>query len=312
MLRGGRLVLCAVLLLGPALAGCIGEVPSSDEPEPDPVPGEGKEPEQNPDVDEGNEDEEKKNRPEAEHMPPKAVITVVNETLVTNTTLYFNGSKSLDPQAFQLSYSWEFDNGTTATGREVGHVFEVPGRYNVTLNATSESGLWNTTVQEIKVDEPEPVSTYPEFAIARSGELSQHCPIAYPYTFAATFPTLSDLADQSLGTYETLCSTPFDHEVYTISGIPEVPDEGKLTFSVRHGGPSTFFIAAFDVEGNFLDSSERLCHMSGGSVALEFPVDPEAPMDTYHIFVSYNCPATGDGPIDFPLGYTLQANLRKA
>lgn len=309
MLRGGYLVLCALLLLGTALAGCIGEVPSSDEPEPDQGLDEDKQTDPEPEETEDEKDEERKDRSEADHMPPKAVITVVNETLASNTTLYFNASKSLDPQAFQLSYSWEFDNGTTASGREVGHVFEAPGRYNVTLNATSEGGLWNTTVQEIKVDEPKPVSTYPEFAIARSGELSEHCPGTFPYSFATTLPAG---LEQDLDTYETLCNAPFDYEVFTVSGVPAVPEAGTLTFTVQHGAPSTFFIAAFDGEGNFLDSSSRLCQLSDESLELELSVSPEAPRDTYQVFISYNCAVTGDGPAGFPLSYTLGANLKKA
>src|SRR5690606_5264725 len=45
-----------------------------------------------------------------------------------------------------LTYSWDFGDGTTGTGREVSHTFTDPGTYTVTLTVSNETGSDTRTI----------------------------------------------------------------------------------------------------------------------------------------------------------------------
>jgi len=54
--------------------------------------------------------------------------------------LVFDGSRSIDPDGEIASYSWDFRDGSTATGEVVEHAFEKPGTYFVRLTVRDDSG----------------------------------------------------------------------------------------------------------------------------------------------------------------------------
>ena len=43
------------------------------------------------------------------------------------------------------SYTWDFGDNQTATGKKVTHTYSAEGNYTVTLNVTDTEGYWNTT-----------------------------------------------------------------------------------------------------------------------------------------------------------------------
>ncbi|MCX5657854.1 MAG: PKD domain-containing protein [Candidatus Omnitrophica bacterium] len=53
----------------------------------------------------------------------------------------FDGSKSHDPDGDNLSYSWDFGDGTKAEGVKVKHAYTQSGTYNVTLTVKDGSGM---------------------------------------------------------------------------------------------------------------------------------------------------------------------------
>ncbi|WP_435104585.1 endonuclease/exonuclease/phosphatase family protein [Arhodomonas sp. AD133] len=59
----------------------------------------------------------------------------------------------------EVSYTWQLGDGTTATGAEVAHTYQLPGRFTATLTATDAAGESATASQAVPVDEarPEPI-----------------------------------------------------------------------------------------------------------------------------------------------------------
>ncbi|MFA5363039.1 MAG: PKD domain-containing protein [Candidatus Omnitrophota bacterium] len=53
---------------------------------------------------------------------------------------FFDGSTSTDADEDVLSYTWDFGDGTTATGAKVTHVYPQSGRYKVVLAVNDNSG----------------------------------------------------------------------------------------------------------------------------------------------------------------------------
>lgn len=83
---------------------------------------------------------------------PVAVATVEPGTsALPGETLFFDGSGSHDPDGHPLSYTWDFGDGSTATGAEVSHSFSEPGMYEVLL-VVDDGQLSDTEIIEIVVD----------------------------------------------------------------------------------------------------------------------------------------------------------------
>ena len=61
----------------------------------------------------------------------------------------FTGSATGGTQPY--SYSWDFGDGTTASGQTVSHSYLLPGSYVVTLTITDANGQTFTTSRTIIV-----------------------------------------------------------------------------------------------------------------------------------------------------------------
>lgn len=68
----------------------------------------------------------------------------------TPRTMTFDASGSYGDYA---SYGWDFGDGSTVTTTQpiINHTYLSTGNYKVTLNATTDYGLWNTTSRQVQV-----------------------------------------------------------------------------------------------------------------------------------------------------------------
>ncbi|RLF52970.1 MAG: hypothetical protein DRN24_02365, partial [Thermoplasmata archaeon] len=58
--------------------------------------------------------------------------------------VYFDGSGSSDPNNDIVSYSWDFGDGSSGSGKYVTHTYDAAGVYNVTLTVTDDDGFSDT------------------------------------------------------------------------------------------------------------------------------------------------------------------------
>jgi len=65
----------------------------------------------------------------------------LNNAIIYNPTYWFDASSSFDIDGEIVSCSWDFGDGTTATGTSVTHSYAVSGEYLVTLTITDDDGL---------------------------------------------------------------------------------------------------------------------------------------------------------------------------
>lgn len=81
---------------------------------------------------------------------PTAAFTASETESEVGVPLTFDASSSSDDGTI-TKYEWAFSDGTTATGREVDHEFDIPGNYLVELTVTDDDGGIKTTERRIQV-----------------------------------------------------------------------------------------------------------------------------------------------------------------
>jgi len=73
----------------------------------------------------------------------------------TGEKIVFNGFLSTDLDGEIVTYSWDFDDGTTASGKVVSHSYNVPGIYNVSLTVEDNDGATYTDEATVYVLPPD-------------------------------------------------------------------------------------------------------------------------------------------------------------
>ncbi len=98
---------------------------------------------------------------------PIASFTYSPTSPTTTDTVTFT-STSTDPDGDPLTCSWDFGDGTTATGCTVTHMYSTPGTYAVALTVNDGKGGGDSNVQNLTVHSPSPSDTNPPI-VALSG-----------------------------------------------------------------------------------------------------------------------------------------------
>jgi PKD repeat protein len=85
------------------------------------------------------------------NRPPVAALTEATSIINEKEAVSFYASPSHDLDGTIVSYSWDFGDGTTATGNTVTHSYTNTGFYNVTLTVTDNDGATDTRVHPLHV-----------------------------------------------------------------------------------------------------------------------------------------------------------------
>ncbi|MFD2565328.1 cellulase family glycosylhydrolase [Aquimarina rubra] len=88
------------------------------------------------------------------NLPPNARFTSNITSGDAPLTVSFDASTSSDPDGDNLTFSWNFGDGTTATGESISHLFTDVGEYQVILTV-SDGTLSDTETLTITVNDPD-------------------------------------------------------------------------------------------------------------------------------------------------------------
>jgi PKD repeat protein len=96
--------------------------------------------------------------------PPVAIFTESAETVFTDEVIWFNASGSYDPDGSIVAYSWNFGDGSNATGFTVQHAYADDGVYTVTLTVTDDKNATGVTTADKTILNRLPVAIFTESA----------------------------------------------------------------------------------------------------------------------------------------------------
>src|SRR4030042_1689812 len=120
--------------------------------------------------------------------PPVAMFTATIDWL----QVMVDASASYDPDGVIASYSWDFGDGTLASGVMASHTYSMDGTYMITLTVEDAMGLTDTAAQEVTVShEPMPpvamftvVTNFLEISVDGSGSYdSDGTIVSYAWDF---------------------------------------------------------------------------------------------------------------------------------
>ena len=94
------------------------------------------------------------------NMSPTVISEVNRIQAQINEPIFFDGSKSYDTKSdlVNLSYLWDFDDGTTSNLSKVNHSFNESRTFTVTLIVTDDNDISDSTTIYITI-EPKPITT---------------------------------------------------------------------------------------------------------------------------------------------------------
>jgi len=87
------------------------------------------------------------------NQSPIASFTASPTSGVVPLEVFFNASNSYDPDGTIMSYTWDFKDGNTGSGKVVNHTFNSTGNYDVKLTVTDNKGATDSTTKTIIINE---------------------------------------------------------------------------------------------------------------------------------------------------------------
>lgn len=83
------------------------------------------------------------------NTPPTATISASPVCGQASVPVSFSATGSTDPDGSITTYSWNFGDGSSATGTQVSHAFASAGTYRVTLTVTDNGGAQGTAAIDV-------------------------------------------------------------------------------------------------------------------------------------------------------------------
>jgi PKD repeat protein len=93
---------------------------------------------------------------------PVATFTESAENVYVDEAISFDAAESYDPDGTIVDYSWDFGDGSTATGVTVSHAYSDDGLYLVTLTVTDNDGATASAQATKTVLNRQPVASFTE------------------------------------------------------------------------------------------------------------------------------------------------------
>jgi PKD repeat protein len=205
------------------------------------------------------------------NRPPTANFTESATTVLTNENIDFDASGSYDPDGTIIDFSWDFGDGTKATGINVSHAYADDGVYTVALTVMDDEGATDSTTSKKTVLNRPPVASFTEsaeiaytFDVIQFNASASYDPdgiiVSYLWDFGdGTNSTAIDVghayADDGVYTVALTVTDDDDatgtsSENITVLNRPPIANFNESAETVLTGEPITFDASSsFDLDG---------------------------------------------------------------
>ncbi len=198
---------------------------------------------------------------------PPVAVAGSSFSVQAGTTVTLDGTGSSDPDNDPLTYSWNFGDGSTATGSKPTHAFTTPGTFKVTLTVNDGFGLTSSATLSATVTNAAP--TFASNGYSASQTISSGTSSGRFGTSVATFTS----GDYAVG-------APGDGTV-TLYYTDAKGNAQVLTLSDPDGQPSTDgfgqAIAALDSSLLIVGAPTDATSGAGNGAAFLFDANSESP-----------------------------------
>ncbi|MFC1855605.1 PKD domain-containing protein, partial [Thermodesulfobacteriota bacterium] len=123
------------------------------------------------------------------NMPPIVNVTAIPMTGPTPLFVSFDASSSTDPEGGILTFSWDFDDGTSGAGATPTHTYTGVGTYVVVVTVTDDFG--NSVQGSVTIDATMP--NMPPTVSPVANPSSGYTPLDVQFTANASDPNPGDL-----------------------------------------------------------------------------------------------------------------------
>ncbi len=164
--------------------------------------------------------------PAAVNAAPTAAFTQT----CTEGACSFDGSGSSDSDGSVTNYSWDFGDGSTASGAQVDHTYAAGGTYSVKLTVTDDGGKTNSTTKDVTINvNAAPTAAFQTTCTERACSFDSSAS-ADPDGTIASYAW--DFGDGTTGQVANPDHTYAQDGTYTVTLT--VTDDGGKTDSVSH------------------------------------------------------------------------------
>ncbi|MBU1130773.1 lamin tail domain-containing protein [Patescibacteria group bacterium] len=88
------------------------------------------------------------------NQPPEAKFTVSSAEFYIDDEAEFDGSASADPDGGEITYHWDFGDGSYGDEVKEAHIYETGGTFNIILTVTDSAGLSDASTKQVIIKMP--------------------------------------------------------------------------------------------------------------------------------------------------------------
>lgn len=171
-----------------------------------------------------------------QNLPPRPIFTFSPNSGNAPITVSFDASPSNDPEGQSISYTWDFGDGTTGSGRSPSHTYTEAINTQVKVTVTDAQGASSTTLKPISILDASGLRA-PEFPPESPGTLLPG--VAFQlYNTAAWRRTMGDINTLTpittgiVPNIDIRFRSQNDNFAHRFTGFILVPESGTYTFHV--------------------------------------------------------------------------------
>jgi|GEM_PF-1995069 len=208
---------------------------------------------------------------------PVAIFTESAETVYVNETITFNAAESHDPDGYIVTYSWDFGDGSTATGFITFHAYADNGSYVVTLTVTDNDGATASAHATKIVMNRQPVASFTETAETVYTDETISFDASESSDLDGSIVTYSwDFGDETQGTGVSIQHAYSQDGTYTVTLTVTDDDIATDTTSATKTVLNRIPIASFTESAETVSSGESI-HFDGSESH-----DPDGSIISHH------------------------------